>query len=422
METVSPSNSAAEHDLPPALAGHTDWPWTAPPPAVEPARPWPRITVVTPSYNQGPYLEETIRSVLLQGYPNLEYRVIDGGSTDESVPVIRKYAPWLDCWVSELDRGQSHAIEKGFAHATGTILAWLNSDDLYEPGTLLAIGRHFLEHPQAVLIYGDAKLINRDGSARKDRPSARAFDRQWLLEHSNLVPQPAAFFRADAFRAAGGLDEDLHYVMDWDLWLRLGAAGPADFIPRSLARMRIYPEAKYQAGGRLIHAELRRVIERHGGRGLPAAVRRQLAQEQLAAALDAYRRQDFAGGQAELAYLFQNAPEWGGDTRRLAQAIAESGWRAFLAEAEPPLNFARQVSAHLPPEAGPADAVRRQALGLLYEALALFDFKAGRSAAARRQALGAMRADSRQLSNRGLWSLLARSFLPRRQPARPPQR
>src|SRR5213592_2149932 len=127
-------------DLPAPPWGKSGWPWTVESPQLTDTRPdgypWPRISIVTPSYNQGQFIEETIRSVLLQGYPNLEYIVIDGGSTDESIAILRKYEKWIAHWVSERDKGQSEAINKGFAQATGEIFAWLNSDDVYERGAI----------------------------------------------------------------------------------------------------------------------------------------------------------------------------------------------------------------------------------------------------------------------------------------------
>ena len=160
-------------ELPPPPAGRSGWPfdcaqdkpWTEETPQLpdtmpDPSttlpsaslragrasgKPWPRISIVTPSYNQGQFIEETIRSVLLQGYPNLEYIIIDGGSTDNSVEIIKKYSPWLTYWVSERDRGQSHAINKGFEHASGDILGWLNSDDMLAMGSLRRVAEISVE-------------------------------------------------------------------------------------------------------------------------------------------------------------------------------------------------------------------------------------------------------------------------------------
>jgi hypothetical protein len=367
--------------------------------------------VVTPSYNQGQFLEETLRSVLLQGYPNLEYLVMDGGSTDTSVEIIRRYAPYLDGWVSEADRGQSHAIEKGFAHATGDLLAWLNSDDLFLPGALFTVARRFLAEPGPVLVYGDAEYIEPDGQPGAGAPCAQPYDRRWMLEHSNMVPQPSAFFSRKAYREAGGLDENLHYTMDLDLWLRLGDMGAAVFIPHKLSQMRMYPEAKFQAGGRQLFAEVRRVVERHGGRGLPRAVCQRLAEEQLAAAFKAFSSGHWRDGRDELAYLFENAPDWQDSPDQLASLTAERAWRLYLAGQAEPLEFALKVSQHLPPEAGSPKAFAREARARLHAALAFHHWRLGKARAARQQAWLALRQDRRQWANRGLWSVMARSWL-----------
>lgn len=151
-------------ELPPLPPGKIGWPWTKEsrqlPDTMPDSRPWPRISIVTPSFNQGRYIEETIRSVLLQGYPNLEYIVIDGGSSDNSVGIIKKYEPWLAYWVSEADRGQAHAINKGFQKATGEIFGWLNSDDVYCKGALGFTGWLLYRRPHVGLIYGDCDVID----------------------------------------------------------------------------------------------------------------------------------------------------------------------------------------------------------------------------------------------------------------------
>lgn len=184
---------------------------------------WPKITVVTPSFNQGRYLEETIRSVLMQGYPNLEYIVMDGGSADDSVPIIRKYEPHLAHWVSEKDRGQSDAINRGWERSQGDILAYLNSDDVYEPGVLRRVATYCAEHPEADLVCGDYSYMDEGGRVygKFHAPEVRLD----ALLLGNYVSQPSVFIRRSAWRKIGPLDNDLHYVMDHDYWIRAALAG-----------------------------------------------------------------------------------------------------------------------------------------------------------------------------------------------------
>jgi hypothetical protein len=397
--------------LPPP-PGQSGWPWQAaalPSDAAAHAASWPRITVVTPSYNQGQYLEAALRSVLLQGYPNLEYIVMDGGSRDDSSAVLDRYAHTLDYWVSEADRGQTHALNKGFSRATGEILGWLNSDDLLKPGALFTVARAFRDHPGTVLVYGEAEFIRPDGTLRAGRPIARPYSRRWLLEQSNPIPQPAAYFRASAFRAAGGLDEGLNFVMDWDLWLRLRPEGAAVFLPQVLAAMRLYPEAKFQSGGRALYAELRLVIERHGGRGLPASARQRLAAQHLALALAASARGESAAARDELAYVLDNEPALRADWRRLADAIAEHAWRLHHAQQADPLVLAERVCAQLP-ESGRPGRVRRRSRGRLCAARAFESYRAGRPREVWPHAWRAARSDPAQWGNRGLWAIAVRAL------------
>jgi glycosyltransferase involved in cell wall biosynthesis len=201
----------------------TGWPWTEEtpplPPTMPDGSPWPKISIVTPSFNQGQFIEETIRSVLLQGYPNLEYIIIDGGSTDGSVEIIKKYEPWLAYWVSEKDNGQSEAINKGFKKAHGEIIAWLNSDDLLMPRAIQTAAQYFLNNPQVDLLYGSARILG-DGERELGTWRSRDFDFRALL-YEDFICQPASFFRSRAFTMVGGLRTDLHYAFDYDLWLRI---------------------------------------------------------------------------------------------------------------------------------------------------------------------------------------------------------
>lgn len=215
----------ALHDLPPPPPGKTGWPWTEETPPLPPlmpnGRPWPRISVVTPSYNQAAFLEETLRSVLLQGYPNLEYLVMDGGSTDSSAAIIERYAPWLSHWQSQRDDGQTGAIADGFALASGEILAWLNSDDRYRPGVLARVGECFAARPGVGFLCGDVNHIREDGSLIKRHFIAPpSFIVTANVGFHNMI-QPGCYWRHDAYRRAGGLDRSFRFCMDRDLFLRL---------------------------------------------------------------------------------------------------------------------------------------------------------------------------------------------------------
>lgn len=205
----------------------------------------PKITIVTPSYNQGQYLEETIRSVLLQNYPNLEYMIIDGGSTDNSVDIIKKYEPWLTYWVSEKDNGQSEAINKGFQRATGDIIAWINSDDRYVEGAFSIIETFLSSHPEVDMVYGDAEIIDTDGNFLSHRKEI-AFDRTmglWI-GFGILIPQPTVFWRRNIFQSVGYLNEKLHYALDNEYWIRVSEHHQIEHIPHLLAQARYHPSSK----------------------------------------------------------------------------------------------------------------------------------------------------------------------------------
>jgi glycosyltransferase involved in cell wall biosynthesis len=274
------------------------------------SRAWPRISIVTPSYNQAQFIEETIRSVLLQGYPNLEYIIIDGGSDDGSVEIIRKYEPWLAYWVSEPDRGQSHAINKGFDQATGEILAWLNSDDIYMPDALENVREPFSD-PEIDLVYGDAHKIDATGNFIGKCGHVQVYRRELMTKECNIIVQPAAFFRRSAFERVGGLDETLNNVMDYDLWFRLGDKGGVKYLPVMLAKARIYAETKTGSTGRKRFEEIEKVARRYGARRLPAAWRRELAITHMGLAVERYQDQGPKGAWGELSYVIDKAPVYG---------------------------------------------------------------------------------------------------------------
>jgi glycosyltransferase involved in cell wall biosynthesis len=226
------------------------WPWMEghlpSPERMSGCKEWPKITLVTPSYNQGQYLEETIRSVLLQEYPNLQYLVIDGGSTDGSVDVIRQYEGSLSYWTSQRDEGQSDAINKGMVRATGEILGWLNSDDVLCPGALHTVAEAWRRHSPCHFLTGDGEYVSTNRAQVVHTIRARAYSFADLLHFAKgkYLPQPSVFFSRKAFEKVGGLDTGLTYAMDFDLWLRLRLRYPLHYVSVCLSQLRLHEDAK----------------------------------------------------------------------------------------------------------------------------------------------------------------------------------
>lgn len=205
---------------------------------------WPKVSIVTPSYNQGRFLEETIRSVLLQSYPNLEYVIIDGGSTDDSADIIRKYARWVTYCVSEPDRGQSHAINKGFGHTSGSVLGWLNSDDLLLSDSLRRVVGAFVE-TDCEIVSGHATFVDEQSRFVGRYKAQESSVAELLRRRRNAAPQPSTFWSRRCWDRCGPLSEKLDYVMDYLYSLRMAASGYQwHIIPIDLAAHRRHSEQK----------------------------------------------------------------------------------------------------------------------------------------------------------------------------------
>jgi glycosyltransferase involved in cell wall biosynthesis len=223
------------------------------------SNPPPLVSIVTPSYNQASFLEHSIRSVLLQDYPRVEYMVVDGGSTDGSLKIIDAYQDYLAWWVSEPDQGQAQAINKGLKRAKGEIVAWLNSDDLYLPGAISAVVKEFQNHRQISLVFGNAISIDENGRPFNDQ----VFGERKLDDFMafNIICQPAVFIRRCFLERVGWLDESYHYLLDHHLWLRIVQEGPAFFLPESLACARYHSGAKNVAQAADFGREAYRVLD-----------------------------------------------------------------------------------------------------------------------------------------------------------------
>lgn len=249
---------------------------------------YPKFTVVTPTYNQGPFIEKAIDSVLSQGYPNLEYIIVDGGSKDNTVDLIKKYEKHLAYWVSESDRGQSHAINKGMAKATGDYLTWLNSDDWYVEDALNKMREVFYLNPAAGVVVGVGRIVDTKGKEvfyiSPDKKITLESLYSWMLGGNFL--QPASAFTRDAWNTVGNIDERVHFALDLELWLRMAKVGIKFASTEALlAEALSHPQAKTTAFEDLMQLDCALVIIRHGGEDL---VRKTL--EDLVTRYSWYRR------------------------------------------------------------------------------------------------------------------------------------
>jgi glycosyltransferase involved in cell wall biosynthesis len=316
---------------------------------------WPRVSIVTPSYNQAQFIEETIRSVLLQGYPNLEYIIMDGGSSDDSVEIIQRYEPWLSYWVSAPDEGQVHAVKDGWARSTGSILAYLNSDDTYFPGAVHSAAQHLCRRPGAAAVCGGELLIDKEGFALCERlvPSASADD----LMQFNFIPQPAVFSRRASIEKAGGLDTSFGLVFDFELWTRLAQVGEIHCVPEVYATTRWYQETRTLSQRPAVISGLERVFDKMlkspWGRQVPRRKRRIMRARLSYVACDVYLDSIRDHGGALIASMVKAIGSWPPITSDLIWLIAAKtlppvlrvslrNWQRRLARQEPLRPLSRQ--------------------------------------------------------------------------------
>lgn len=255
-------NSPRLEQLPSPPPDRSGWPWTEESPAADATSAWPRISIITPSFNQAPFIEETIRSVLLQNYPALDYLVIDGGSIDGTLEILRRYEPWLR-WISERDRGQTDAINKGLRLAQGEILAYLNSDDTYLPGGLHTIARFFEANPAAGLAYGECRVIDEQSVVFGDLPR-RLFSLRRTIERGEFLPQQAVFWQRSVMDKVGLFDDTLHYAMDYEYFIRVARAFPVAYCPQPVACFRMQATSKTVSQSDKHWREALMVSERYG--------------------------------------------------------------------------------------------------------------------------------------------------------------
>ena len=259
--------------LPAPPVGKTGWPWDTASEWTDniiPKVDYPKISIITPSYNQGDYLEATIRSVLLQNYPNLEYIIIDGGSTDESLNIIKKYEPWITYWSSEKDAGQADAVNKGLAQASGDIIGWINSDDYYEGNALLRISEEYEQIQSGCLIAGNYRRVDESendlGSwvirTPKIYPLLYHYQLHRFRELSAIPCQPSVFFSRDMYKDIGTLRPELHYALDYEYWLRAIFHGyQFKQIPEILSNYRFHDASKNPINWTNCYSEWRKTAE-----------------------------------------------------------------------------------------------------------------------------------------------------------------
>jgi glycosyltransferase involved in cell wall biosynthesis len=225
---------------------------------------WPRISVITLSYNHGQFIEATIQSVLFQGYPNLEYLIIDGGSQDGSIQVIKKYEKQLAYWHSKKDKGQADAINQGMRLATGEVVCWLNSDDLYLPGTLLEVGKRIIgKTSRCYLLYGSALTMQQDGENLQGGARVAGIFNPEALTYSDYIVQPSTFWTRKLWLEVGELNVNYQYVLDWEWFIRASKIASFEYVPNFFSVYRLHALHKTKTGGRQRIAEINEVVKQY---------------------------------------------------------------------------------------------------------------------------------------------------------------
>jgi glycosyltransferase involved in cell wall biosynthesis len=259
----------------------------------------PLVSIITPSFNTGRFIGSAVESVLTQDYRNIEYLVMDGGSTDNTLSELKRFGNRIK-WVSERDHGQSDALNKGFLRSKGQILGWLNSDDTYVPGTITAAVEYLWTNSDVAVVYGDARYIDAHGDDIARCAHVEPFDRHRLFHYSDFIVQPASFFRRSAFESVGGLDAELHWCMDYDLWLKMAVKGlKFAHLPRHMANYRWLTDNKSATGDWARLRELEKVVARYSD-GTHAYLRLEMVNHHLQEAKKKIKRFRVFGTSASL--------------------------------------------------------------------------------------------------------------------------
>lgn len=370
--------------------------------------PWPKVSIVTPSYNQGQFLEETIRSVLLQGYPNLEYIIIDGGSTDNSVEIIRKYEPWLTYWVSESDKGQAEAINKGWAKTTGQILTWLNADDIYYPITLASMAKIFSIEKNAQLVYANVDVLNEIGHV-VDNFTARQFSFEEILCSYGFIPQQTAFFKRTAFDSEIEVNPHLHYVMDFELWLRIVSRYAFYYVNNTWAGFRMSTNNKTITHSEYFWPEIVSVLSSPwlNEWTTPNLLQRALREAKFTAGLELVRTGKYKDGVAYIAESFNSEYPYDNLTNTVyytLSQLANKRWKKTSSNT--PLFLLEQMIKEIRSEG----SLNQKLKGYIWMSLALEAYAQNNLSYTRRASLNAFRVSKDTLQNKILWIVFLKAL------------